>query len=170
MAPNLMCLQALPLQRDPRQLFAIGFGSALAPMLDAIERAGAATRVVALEPDPAVARLMLARRDWTRWFAEGRLCVLAGPDYLGASDCARHVDVSEPPVVFTSPQLTSDRSSDAAAAQAVVARIISESEANAAARKRFAGSALYTATGDLVAHSRSTWIVNVTERDPAPEA
>ena len=26
-------------------------------------------------------------------------------------------------------------------------------------RKRFAGSALYTANGDLVAHARSTWIV-----------
>jgi len=37
-------------------------------------------------------------------------------------------------------------------------------------RKRFAGSALYTATGDLVAHSRSTWIVPATETDPAPAA
>jgi hypothetical protein len=37
-------------------------------------------------------------------------------------------------------------------------------------RKRFAGSALYTADGDLVAHSRSTWIVSATERDPAREA
>jgi len=37
-------------------------------------------------------------------------------------------------------------------------------------RKRFAGSAVYTAGGDLVAHARSTWIVPATERDPAPAA
>jgi hypothetical protein len=37
-------------------------------------------------------------------------------------------------------------------------------------RKRFAGSALYTADGELVAHARSTWIVSVTETDPSPAA
>jgi hypothetical protein len=37
-------------------------------------------------------------------------------------------------------------------------------------RKRFAGSALHTADGELVAHARSTWIVPATETDPAPAA
>jgi hypothetical protein len=37
-------------------------------------------------------------------------------------------------------------------------------------RKRFAGSALHTADGELVAHARSTWIVPATETDPAPGA
>jgi hypothetical protein len=37
-------------------------------------------------------------------------------------------------------------------------------------RKRFAGSAVFTGDGGLVAHSRSTWLVPATERDPAPEA
>jgi len=37
-------------------------------------------------------------------------------------------------------------------------------------RKRFAGSAVFTGDGGLVAHSRSTWLVHATERDPAPEA
>jgi hypothetical protein len=37
-------------------------------------------------------------------------------------------------------------------------------------RKRFAGSAIFTGEGGLVAHSRSTWLVPATERDPAPEA
>jgi hypothetical protein len=37
-------------------------------------------------------------------------------------------------------------------------------------RKRLAGSALYTAEGDLVAHARSTWIVPATETGPAPAA
>jgi hypothetical protein len=37
-------------------------------------------------------------------------------------------------------------------------------------RKRFAGSAVFTGDGGLVAHSRSTWVVPATERDPAPAA
>jgi hypothetical protein len=37
-------------------------------------------------------------------------------------------------------------------------------------RKRFAGSALYTADGELVAHARSTWIVPATETGPDPAA
>jgi hypothetical protein len=37
-------------------------------------------------------------------------------------------------------------------------------------RKRFAGSALHTADGELLAHARSTWLVPTTERDPAPAA
>jgi hypothetical protein len=34
-------------------------------------------------------------------------------------------------------------------------------------RKRFAGSALYSAGGELLAQARSTWLVPATERDPA---
>jgi hypothetical protein len=37
-------------------------------------------------------------------------------------------------------------------------------------RKRFAGSALWSADGELLARARSTWIVRATERDPSPEA
>ena len=36
-------------------------------------------------------------------------------------------------------------------------------------RKRYAGSALWSADGELLARARSTWIVTSTERDPAPE-
>jgi hypothetical protein len=37
-------------------------------------------------------------------------------------------------------------------------------------RKRFAGSAVFTGDGGLVAHSRSTWLVPATKTDPAPAA
>jgi hypothetical protein len=37
-------------------------------------------------------------------------------------------------------------------------------------RKRHAGSALYSAAGDVLALARSTWIVPATGTDPAPEA
>jgi hypothetical protein len=133
--------------RFPRQLFVIGPG--LGAVLDAIEQAGAPTRVVALEPDPGVAVLMLARRDWTRWFEQGRLRLLTGPEYRGAAGCGRHVDVSEPPTVIASPRLADHRPADVAAAQAVATRIISEAEANADARKRFAGRYLLQSLANL---------------------
>jgi hypothetical protein len=131
----------------PRQLFVIG--PALGAVLDTIERAGATTRVVALEPDPGVAVLMLARRDWTRWFEQGRLRLLTGPDYIGAANCGRHVDVSTPPTVLASPQLADHRPAEVAAARAVAGRIISEAQANAAARRRFAGRYLLQSLDNL---------------------
>ena len=121
----------------PRQLFVIG--PALGAVLDTVDRAGASTRVVALEPDPSVAALLLAFRDWTPWIAQGRLCVLTGPDYRGAMNCGRFVDVSVPPTVLVSPALAVHRADEVAAAQAVATRLIAEAEANANARARFAG-------------------------------
>jgi len=121
----------------PRQVVVIG--PALGRVLDAIEDVGAPTRVVALEPDPGVAVLMLARRDWSRWIEQGRLRLLTGPDYRGASTCAKDVDVSEPPLVLVSPQLAEHRPHDVAAAQAVAQRMVADAEKNANARKRFAG-------------------------------
>ncbi len=121
----------------PAQLFVIG--TALGDVLDAIERAGAATRVIALEPDPGAAGLMLARRDWTGWITQGRLCVLTGPDYRGAINCGRFVDVSTPPRVIVSPTLLAHRAGEVESARAVAARLIAEADANANARARFAG-------------------------------
>jgi hypothetical protein len=131
----------------PRQLFVIG--PALGTMFDAIEGAGAPTRVVALEPDPGVAVLMLARRDWTRWIDQGRLRLLTGPDYTGAASCGRHVDVSTPPMVLVSPQLADHRPAEVAAARAVASRIISAAQSNADARKRFAGRYLLQSLANL---------------------
>jgi hypothetical protein len=134
-------------ERFPRQLFVIGPG--LGSVLDSIERAGASTRVIALEPDPGVAVLLLARRDWSRWFDEGRLRLLTGPDYHGAATLGRHVDVSQPPDVLANPQIAAQRPADIAAARAVVARMIAEAQANADARTRFAGRYLLQTLGNL---------------------
>lgn len=131
----------------PRQLFVIGPG--LGAVLDTIERAGAPTRVVVLEPDPGVAALMLARRDWTRWIDQGRLRLLTGPDYRGAANCGPSVDVSAPPTVLASPQLVDHRPAEVAAARAVTTRLISEAAANAAARVRFAGRYLLQSLTNL---------------------
>ena len=131
----------------PKQMFVIG--PALGALLDAIERAGAPTRVVALEPDPGVAVLMLARRDWTRWIEQGRLRLLTGPDYRGAATCAKDVDVSAPPSVLVSPQLAEHWPEAVAAAQAIATGVVSDAEKNANARKRFAGPYLLQSLGNL---------------------
>jgi hypothetical protein len=134
-------------QPFPKQLFVIG--PALGAVLDAIEGVGAPTRVVALEPDPGVAVLMLARRDWTQWIEQGRLRLLTGPDYGGAANCAKWVDVSDPPVVLVCPRLVDHRVEDVAAARAVATRLIADSEMNASARKRFAGRYLLNSLANL---------------------
>jgi hypothetical protein len=131
----------------PAQLFVIGPG--LGHLLDQIERAGAKTRVVALEPDPGVAVLLLARRDWTRWITDGRLRLLTGPSYAGAITCGRGVDVSADPVIVASRQLESLRPADVAAARDIAAHMISGARANADARKRFAGRYLLQSLANL---------------------
>jgi hypothetical protein len=143
----------------PRQLFVIG--PALGGLFDAIEGVGAPTRVIALEPDPGVATLMLARRDWTRWIAQGKLRILTGPDYRGASTCAKDVDASEPPVMVINPQLAAHRPGDVAAARAVAFRLVSEAEKNADARKRFAGRYLLQSLGNLAVIGRSSNVVSL---------
>ena len=121
----------------PRQLLVVG--AALGDLLDDLERSGAATRVVVVEPDAGVAALLLARRDLTPWITTGRLCVLTGPDYGGAMNCGRHVDVSTTPTVIVNGVLAAHRAADTAAAHEVARRLVAEAEANANARKRFAG-------------------------------
>ena len=147
-------LQGPVVAQFPKQLLVIG--PALGAVLDQIEGVGAPTRVVAIEPDPGVALLMLARRDWTRWIEQGSLRLLTGPDYGGAAHCARSVDVSEPPQLLVSPQLAHHRPDDVAAARAVAERLISEAEKNASARKRFAGPYLLQSLSNLPAIARES--------------
>jgi len=136
----------------PSQLFIIGAGSGA--VLQSPELAGPSTRVVVLEPDAVVAARMVARPDWARWINDGRLRVLAGPDYHGASSAARQVDVSESPRVVVSRELAENHPAAAAAARAVAMRMISEAEANANARKRFAGRYLLQTIANLAVIAR----------------
>lgn len=131
----------------PRQLFVIG--PALGDFIDDLERSGAPTRLVLVEPDAGVAALLLARRDLTAWITTGRLCVLTGPDYGGAMNCGRHVDVSAPPTLVVNGVLAAHRAADTAAAEAVARRLVAEAEANADARKRFAGRYLLQTLANL---------------------
>jgi len=131
----------------PVQIFVIG--PALGTILDEIERTGAPTRVIALEPDPGVATLMLGRRDWTRWLESGRLRLLTGPDYRGAATCSRHVDVTKAPLVIEHPILAAHHPADVAAARSVAHQMIADAEKNLEARRKFAGRYLLQTLGNL---------------------
>jgi len=116
-------------------VFLIGGG--VGHLLDAIEDAQSAAGVLILEPDPAIAALMLARRDWRAWLRSGRLRLLVGPDYIGTSAVARHVRGT--PAILVNDALAAHRPDAVARANAVAERIQAEAAANADARRQFAG-------------------------------
>ncbi|MEZ5290590.1 MAG: 6-hydroxymethylpterin diphosphokinase MptE-like protein [Vicinamibacterales bacterium] len=119
-------------------VLAIGLG--LGHLLDAIERRGAAMRVVAIEPVPAVARALLARRDWTPWLTSGRLRLLVGPAYPGATEAWRWLDPAGPaPFVFVGPWVDRLCPELVPEATGLAGRIVSGASANAEARRQFAG-------------------------------
>jgi hypothetical protein len=135
-----------PLAAEP-QIVLVGLGLGYA--LDRLEASGSVAKVLAFEPDPAVATLCLARRDWRAWIESGRFRLLVGPDYAGATSMARWVDVATPPVVSVSDTLAAQRPKSTQGARAVADRVISDAAANLEARRRFAGRYLLQTLGNL---------------------
>ena len=123
--------------RGARQAIVIGPG--LGYLLDAMETAGATTKVLAIEPDPGLAVLFLARRDWQPWLNAGRLRLLTGPDYQGAVTAARFLDAMVPTVVCVNPIVEEHRPEAAAGARRVADIVQANAESNAIARRNFAG-------------------------------
>ena len=126
----------------------IGLG--LGYVLDAVERRSSRTKVLALEPVPASLRHMLARRDWSAWLTEGRLRLLVGPDYAGASDAWKDFDsdASMPPIL-THPVLERQAREGVVRAREVIERIAFGALANLYARKQFAGRYLLNTLKNL---------------------
>jgi hypothetical protein len=131
----------------PTQIIIIGPG--LGYLLDLLEAAHASTKVVVIEPDPGVAVLFLSRRDWSAWFNDGRLRLLTGPEYHGVASLARSVDTVEVSSIIVNPVLSSHRPAAVERAQAVAQRIVAGAEANADARRRFAGRYLLQTLGNI---------------------
>jgi hypothetical protein len=131
-------------------LVVIGFGFGY--LLDALERRGSQTKVLAVEPVPAIARAMLSRRDVREWISGGRLALLVGPTFPDATEAWRLFgrDVTTPPVLVT-PVVEQAFPSDTAQARAAVARIVAGVKANAVARRRFAGRYLLNTLQNLPA-------------------
>jgi hypothetical protein len=121
---------------EPSLLVVVGLG--LGYVLDALERRGAQTKVLAVEPLPAVVGRFLQRRDWTAWTESGRLTLLAGPDYKGASNAWRLFD--PPPdraPQITSPVLAREFPAHVERAARVLEQIVYGAQSNAKARERF---------------------------------
>ena len=132
---------------DPAHLFVIGGGGG--HVLDALEASGRSTTVLILEPDPGLAVLLLARRDLQPWFASGRLRLLTGPDYKGASTIARSVNGAESSAVLVNPAFEAHRPEAVQKARSVARRIEQEAGANAEARRELAGRYLLQTLGNL---------------------
>ncbi len=133
--------------RGARQAIVIGPGLGYA--LDAIEQAGATTKILAIEPDPGVAVLFLARRDWQPWLNSGRLRLLTGPTYQGAVTAARFLDAMVPTVVCVNPVIEQHRREAVAGARQVADVIQANAESNAIARRNFAGRYLLQTLSNL---------------------
>jgi len=115
-------------------------GAGRGHVFNAIGRRSPATRIIAVEPEPAAARALASWDRWSAWQQSGRLQLLVGPDYDGASTAWKHLDgdADAPPLVVD-PALASRAPDAVAAARSVIDRIVSGARSNASARKRFAG-------------------------------
>jgi hypothetical protein len=129
-------------------------GSGLGYALDHADKCGL-TRVLAIEPDPGLATLFLSRRDWRRWFMEGRLRLLTGPDYRGAADMARFLDGLRDVTVVTHPIRARLEPREVAMATVVGNRVANNARANGEARRKFAGPYLLQTLANLpdIVHS-----------------
>jgi hypothetical protein len=112
------------------------------------------TRIVAIEPDPSHALVLLSRRDWREAIASGRLTILIGPEYPGASSSARKLAVTTAPLVITDPLLALHRGTATREAAAVVARMVAEAKANEEARRAFAPRYLLQTLANMPAIAR----------------
>lgn len=111
-------------------------------------------RIVAMEPDPTHALVLLSRRDWREAIVSGRLTILIGPEYPGASSSARKLDVTTAPLVITDPVLALHRQAATREAAAVVSRMVAEAKANEDARRAFAPRYLLQTLANLPAIAR----------------
>jgi len=134
----------------PPTVFVVGSG--LGYVLEALERRAAGTKVIAIEPFPAIARAMLERRDWREWIRSGRLTILLGPHYLGAADAWKAVDArAAAPSILEHPVLNREFPAEVGRARRLADAIVLGAQANDDARKKFAGRYLLNTLANLPA-------------------
>src|SRR5688572_30768298 len=129
-------------------LVVVGLGLGYA--LDVLEQRPGVTRVLAIEPVPAVARAMLARRDWRGWLTSRRLTLLVGPHYAGAVDaCRLFMSGGTPPPLVTAPLLAREFPEATARARDVATQIISGADTGDAPERQQAGRYLLNILSNL---------------------
>ena len=130
----------------PPLIIAVGLSDHL---LEALDRHNAASKVLAVEPAPALARQATARPLWRSWMDAGRLTVLVGPDYGGYADAWRLIAGDAQPPMIVDPELLQKFPSQTEGAKAVAKQIVRGARANQEARKRFAGGYLLNTLANL---------------------
>jgi SAM-dependent methyltransferase len=113
-------------------------------------RASQTTKILLLEPEPALLRLCLERADWSSLIASGRLMMLAGPEFDGRAEAWRLVDPkASDPVVLVHPVIGQERSAAVRTAAQIVGQAVAGARANEEARERFAGPYLLNTLRNL---------------------
>jgi hypothetical protein len=154
----------MKLMESTRTVVFIGAGAGQA--LDELGGQEAQVRALVLEPDPAVARELLARRDWTTWTNAGRLAVLVGPDYAGAAAVARKFRDLPSATVRIHPALERERPADVARAKQALTQIVFQASANEGARKASAGRQVLQTLANLPRLAREGDAASLTGQFP----
>lgn len=107
-------------------------------LLDVLDKRGSSAKVLAIEPDRAMAGAFHARGDWHAWRSSGRLTHLVHPDYAGADEAWRMFpNNANDCLLMVNPRLK-EGSPEVAAAARTAQKILYGVRANAAARRQFA--------------------------------
>ncbi|MEZ5284148.1 MAG: 6-hydroxymethylpterin diphosphokinase MptE-like protein [Vicinamibacterales bacterium] len=114
-------------------------GGGLGYVLDALDAQDRSPRVVVVEPEPLLAEALLARRDWRAWIDAGRLAVLVGPAYTGASAIVRQVPGLERADLHVHPAFGRAWPDEAKLGLAAGEKLKFEAASNQQARKALAG-------------------------------
>jgi hypothetical protein len=121
---------------DPCPAVLSGIGAGLAQLLTTTP---SRCRLLIIEPDPHVARQVLATRSWVDEIDQGRLALLIGPDYPGLTAIARAWPEAGRAPVVVDPDLSRRRPEAETAGRAVLERLHFQTAANNEARRQLAG-------------------------------
>jgi hypothetical protein len=116
------------------------------------------SRILVLEPEPALVPWFFERRDWRPLIEKGRLLVLAGPDFEGAQAAWRLFgDGSAEPLTLAHPVLARTRPDATRLAGRIIGSARQGARGNEDARKKFATPYLVNTLRNVptVVHARS---------------
>lgn len=111
-------------------------GAGVGHIVERLAERAPAARILVLEPEPALAELFLTRRDWRPLIEAGRLLVLVGPAFDGASQAWRVLDGEDDPLILVHPVLVRERREVAMAAARVIGRAKTDWTSNREARRQ----------------------------------
>lgn len=155
--------------RRPATLFVIGSGGGA--ILDAIEAANPEAEVVLLEPDPGPAERLLKNRDLTIWVLTGRLTLLVGPDYQGATGSWRPDTVpKQSPPLLVLPEVADRLPVETQDAERLVQRLVEEARGNADARRAHASRYLLQTLANASSIAREGDVASLTGAFPRTPA